>query len=354
MEFRSALDRIFATDCAQGGAVEASSTWHHNPRYEVSHLLDDTYDNYWAANETDTTAVITLRLGEPRTFNRILLQEYIPLGQRVARFHVDALDDKGEWQELARETTIGYKRILLCEPTQTTALRISIDEAFAPPILNRLALYYDDVVLDDPYAERDKRGYIRFTSPSATAQIRYTLDGTTPTATSQLYSKPIYQPAPCRLRAVAFDGQKSSGVVHYDWDVTPASFRVLNPSSAEAIVDGLSDDGADSLTRGAVLATAQAVVVDLAKTYTLTGFYYEPLLRGRYGCLQSYDLSCSNDGTTWQEVLVDASFDNIVNSPTRREVRFDTPIRCRYLRLVPRTTTGGEQYGMGEIGIRTK
>ena len=88
----------------------------------------------------------TVRLDGEKTFNRIQLQEYIPLGQRIAAFRVEALDTAGEWAEIARGTTVGYKRILLTDRITTRALRIRIDEALACPVLNGLGLYLDEVL----------------------------------------------------------------------------------------------------------------------------------------------------------------------------------------------------------------
>ena len=81
--------------------------------------------------------------------NRILLQEYIPLGQRIAAFHAEILTPEGAWQEIARETTVGYKRIVLTPTVTTTALRLVIDDALATPTLTKLSLFNDTI-----YCER--------------------------------------------------------------------------------------------------------------------------------------------------------------------------------------------------------
>ena len=47
--------------------------------------------------------------------------------------------------QVAKETTIGYKRILLIPSVTADAVRIHITEADACPVLNRLALYMDDI-----------------------------------------------------------------------------------------------------------------------------------------------------------------------------------------------------------------
>ena len=144
MDFSRALDRIFEKDIAAGASVKATSSW-KGSEYAVENVLDGDYERYWAAMEGDLTPWITLELPEKRTFNRILLQEYIPLGQRIASFTVDALDEDGYWKRIAEETTIGYKRILCIPPVKTQSIRINIERAYAPPILSRIALFYDDV-----------------------------------------------------------------------------------------------------------------------------------------------------------------------------------------------------------------
>ena len=73
-----------------------------------------------------------------------MLQEYIPLGQRVAQFEVEVMQGE-DWHLLSRGTTIGYKRILLTEQTTTTALRIRFVECRACPVINRVALFQDNI-----------------------------------------------------------------------------------------------------------------------------------------------------------------------------------------------------------------
>ena len=54
----------------------------------------------------------------------------------------------GQWQQLCHATTIGYKRILLTAQTTTTALRIRFVECYACPIINRVALFQDNIYTD--------------------------------------------------------------------------------------------------------------------------------------------------------------------------------------------------------------
>lgn len=74
------------------------------------------------------------------TFNRLLLQEYIAPGQRVQRFRVE-VPDHGQYKEIANETTIGPKRILLLPATKTREVRITITGAKACPVLSEVQLF---------------------------------------------------------------------------------------------------------------------------------------------------------------------------------------------------------------------
>ncbi len=145
MELRAALDEIFSVDLADGSKVEASDVRGNSRRFKPQNLLSDDYDKYWAVDDSVTTASFVVTLPEARTFNRVQLQEYIPLGQRVSAFSIDALAEDGSWQPIARETTIGYKRIVHVPTTTTTAVRVNIEESEACPVLNGFALFMDNI-----------------------------------------------------------------------------------------------------------------------------------------------------------------------------------------------------------------
>lgn len=63
----------------------------------------------------------------------VRLEEDIRRGQRVARYTVSCQDGKA-WKTLSQGTTIGYARIDRFEPAVLRRLRVTIDEAVAPPL----------------------------------------------------------------------------------------------------------------------------------------------------------------------------------------------------------------------------
>ena len=149
-ELRKALDEIFTVDLAEGASIEAS---HERGRaFKAENVLDGNYDTYWTAADDVRQASLTLSFNEPRTFNRVQLQEYIPLGQRVSGFNVEALDADGNWFKIGEATTIGYKRIVLTDMVTTTGLRVNITDSYAVPVLNGLSLYKDEIFQGHVYA----------------------------------------------------------------------------------------------------------------------------------------------------------------------------------------------------------
>ena len=144
MEFRAALDTIFSHDFCAGAT--ASSDSRLSPKCDAANLLNDDYNSFWAARRRE--ASVTVTLDAPATFNRIMLQEYIPLGQRVSSFDLDVFGPDG-WETVASETTIGYKRILLIPDVTASKIRVRITGSLAPPVLNRVAAYYDPVMRAD-------------------------------------------------------------------------------------------------------------------------------------------------------------------------------------------------------------
>ena len=143
MEFREALDQIFGNDLSSGAKAGASET--RGCRFSASNILDDDYDSYWSTADDVTSASLTVKLEGPKTFNRIMLQEYIPLGQRIAGFNIEALRSDGSWEQIAEGTTIGYKRIIMTDKVTTSAIRINIEKSYACPTLNGFGLYLDEI-----------------------------------------------------------------------------------------------------------------------------------------------------------------------------------------------------------------
>ncbi len=142
MEFKAALDEIFKVNLADGAKVSATDC--RGKGFKARNILDGDFDSYWATSDGVNKATVTFDLAGEKTFNRVLIQEYIPLGQRVKAFTVEAMGEDGQWKEIARETTIGYKRIVPVSKTTAQKVRINL-EAYASPVINGFGLYDDNI-----------------------------------------------------------------------------------------------------------------------------------------------------------------------------------------------------------------
>lgn len=140
MNFRKWRDESFNNNLALYSKITASNTRGGRDEFSPRRLNDDDANTYWATDDNITTASLTLTFDKPVTFNNILLQEYIRMGQRVQSFNIEVWQ-QGKFVKVAEGTTIGHKRILQF-PEQTTAkVRVNITAAAASPVLSEIQLY---------------------------------------------------------------------------------------------------------------------------------------------------------------------------------------------------------------------
>jgi alpha-L-fucosidase len=136
--FRELLNNEFKTDLARG--KEAVSSSFRGNGYEASNVNDGNPETYWATDDSQTTGDIIVNLGPETNVNRIVLQEYIKLGQRVQEFKVSALSN-GEWKPIIEGTTIGYKIIRKFPVVKTSKIKITISKSKACPVISNVELY---------------------------------------------------------------------------------------------------------------------------------------------------------------------------------------------------------------------
>ena len=84
-------------------------------KFSAKAATDESWDTYWATNDGVTAADIEFDFPKTEKVNRMMIQEYIPLGQRVKSFVVE-YDKDGKWLPVKlneETTTVGYKRLLV-------------------------------------------------------------------------------------------------------------------------------------------------------------------------------------------------------------------------------------------------
>ncbi|MGE5296829.1 MAG: alpha-L-fucosidase [Solirubrobacterales bacterium] len=142
MEFRKVRDLTFAKDLAKGKAVEASNVRGGDKQFGADKLTDADRSTYWATDDEVHEAEVVVNLGEPTLFNRVRVQEYIQLGQRIEGFTVEARVD-GAWKKVAEGTTIGPRRILCFDGVLADQVRLAITSSRACPTISTLELYLE-------------------------------------------------------------------------------------------------------------------------------------------------------------------------------------------------------------------
>ena len=184
----------------------------------VRHLTDGDFDTYWATPDGVTTATLTITFAAKQRLNRLMLQEYIPLGQRVERFAVEYLDGK-QWRTLKvneATTTIGYKRLLRFQTVQTRQLRIRFEKARGPLCINEIGAYYAPNALerydengvmvpeDGEKAKREASHSLPFTTTDRQAE-GFLMDLGHPTILHSLHYKPAEKGMIARYQLFAGD-----------------------------------------------------------------------------------------------------------------------------------------------------
>ncbi len=138
LAFRELREKEFGTDLAKG--KEVSSSGYRGKEYKPSNVTDGNTETYWATKDDKKTADLIIDMGSETEVNRILLQEYIRLGQRIQEYHVAALLG-GEWEPLTDGTTIGYKVIRKFQTVKTSKIRISFSKSKSCPVISNIELY---------------------------------------------------------------------------------------------------------------------------------------------------------------------------------------------------------------------
>lgn len=271
MEFRDAIEESFKEDLIAGAEIKASNTRGNSVDFSTLNLFDNDYDTYWATDDSVLSPSIEIDFKEIRKFNRLLLQEYIPLGQRVSSFRVKYWNNKeGDWTEFAQATTIGYKRILRFPWVATRKIKIEFN-ALACPLISKVSIY----------------------NVPEQFSVSENMDA----------------------------GDKTV--------LSTSKWKLIIP---EAGLSKITDKDSNTCLE---IKKDTPLVVDMGETVPVKGFSYIPLNKVQSSNILRYNFYVSTNGEDWTQVKKNAIFNNIANNPVRQDITlFDNnTVKIRYIKL---------------------
>lgn len=352
-EFGKAVKETFAVNLAAKKKAKASNVRGNAKEFEADKAIDSNPDTYWATDDAVTNASLTIDLGKPTLFNRFLVQEYIRLGQRVKAFTVEAFVD-GKWEEVAKATTIGYKRILRFPSVKATQVRFSITDSKSCPLISNIGIYNAPSFLNAPSIARNQSGEVTIATDDIGPLFYYTIDGSAPTSKSKKYDGPVQTEGKVEVKAIAYDPatDKSSPVRTEQFDICRTNWTIIgiNDERAKAILDG-NTSSVWHQSRDKKMPVD--LVIDLGKEENLSGFRYFPD-QGMWGpgIITNYQFYVSADNKEWT-LVSEGEFSNIKNNPLWQIKKFAS-VKARYIKFSAlKNAEGNDTVGYAEIDVIT-
>ena len=349
-----AVKEAFAINLVAKTKATASNVRGNSKQFDASKAIDGNKETYWATDDDVTKASLKIYLGKLTTFNRFLVQEYIRLGQRVKLFTVEALVD-GNWKEVAKGTTIGYKRILRFLTVKATEVRFTIADSKACPLISTIGIYNAPQLLTSPTIIRSQSGEIKIIPVDEESVVYYTLDGNIPTTKSKKYTKPFQTDGKIEVRAIAFDAAtgKSSSASHEKFDIPRKNWKItgIEDERVYTVIDG---NPSSAWHQPKDTKFPADLVIDLGREENLIGFRYFPdqTLWGP-GIITNYQFYVSNDNKEWK-LISEGEFSNIKNNPLWQTKNF-AAVKAHYINFRGlKNTEDNNNIGYAEVDIITK
>ncbi|GAB3014354.1 hypothetical protein GCM10027051_17190 [Niabella terrae] len=294
--------------------------------------------------------VVLITTPAPVTINRLMLQESVTTHSERVESHILEAWIDGVWKPLATATNIGYKRILRFPEITASKFRIRILEQRAPAAISTVAAFYYKTRPPQLQIRTDKEGRVSISpkeqvfhwnnyGENAAAninsgiEIRYTMDGSTPTRQSALYQNPFPMTGG-QLRAVAFNARDRGSEISEDIGIPKLHWQLVATSSQLPKYPGDLAFDANPRTFWASDSSkgAPSITLDLGQGYDLKGFAYTPQSYNAEGMMEKGTIFTSTDGIQWTQVT-DFAFGNLINDPSKRTYTFPQSRSARYVRI---------------------
>ena len=301
---------------------------------------------------------IEFKTPKPIKTNRFVIQEAITThSERIEKHALDAWINN-VWEEVATATNVGYKRILRFPEVTSDKFRLRILESRLQPAISNVSAHYYKTRPPQLSIKRDIDGMVEIKPQEHTFQwkphgediakninsgldIRYTLDGSTPTKDSELFSEPFLV-ASGEVKAFAFNNEEIGSEASTLFGVIKKNWALIDLDSE---VDGYSgtnvfDENTSTYWMSESTGNAHYLSIDLNQEYKLNGFTYTPQTRDSKGMIEKGEIKISQDGKSWS-VLEEFEFGNLINDPSPRTHYLNKSVNTRYIMIQSKVIAGG-------------
>lgn len=309
-------------------------------KFKAENVIDDDWNTYWATDDDYNFGTISFSFDKPVKMNRVVLQEYIPLGQRVKDFYMEG-ELNGKWfkiNPLDTLTTIGYKRIVRFNTVELDKLIIYFEESRGPLCINNIEAYCAPILLTEPKLSRNYDNIVTIESSDNEADIYYTTDGSNPDENSSRYDKAFVFNNKGVIKAITYDpiSKKKSDVTVKELDLPKEYYQT---SSSNKIFDG----NTNSMV---YLDIDEPIVITFKEEQIISGFRYTPnQIRDASRHIVDYEFYV--DG----KLIKESAFGNIKNNPIEQVVKFKN-IKGKEVKFVPKSNTdNAKNCGIAEFSV---
>ena len=311
-------------------------------KFKAENVIDDDWNTYWATDDGYNFGTISFSFDKPVKMNRVVLQEYIPLGQRVKDFYMEG-ELNGKWFKINpfdTLSTIGYKRIVRFNTVELDKLIIYFEESRGPLCINNIEAYCAPILLTEPKISRNYDNIVTIESSDNEADIYYTTDGSNPNENSLLYDKAFVFNKKGIIKAITYDpiSKKKSDISMKELDLPKEYYQT---SSSNKIFDG----NTNSMV---YLDIDEPIVITFKEEQIISGFRYTPnQMRDASRHIVDYEFYV--DG----KLIKESSFGNIKNNPIEQVVKFKN-IKGKEVKFVPKSNTDkAKNCGIAEFSVIT-